>query len=205
MSQHAALPQGNPFASRWVRPGALPYLFPRGEKVQTLVERLQTNGWWGQIVGPHGSGKSTLLASLLPELERTGRKPRQVALHDGQRRLPSPVMHWIRQQRLGQASILVIDGYEQLSYLSRLCLKCQCGRLGMGLLATSHQSVGLPNLYRTAVTVETAQQVVAYLLAGRSQQVNPHDLCRQLAARSGNLREALFDLYDWYERLEPRG
>src|ERR1700733_2507071 len=131
MTRTAVLPRSNPFASRWVRPGALPYLFPPGEGVQMLVERLRINGGRGQIVGPHGSGKSTLLASLLPELERTGRKPRLVVLHDGQRRLPSTVTQWLRDERRGQEWLVVIDGYEQLSYWSRFRLKRQCRRLGM--------------------------------------------------------------------------
>ena len=146
MTRTAPILLSNPFASRWVQPGALPYLFPAGESMQMLLERLQINNWWGQIVGPHGSGKSTLLASLLPEMERFGRKPRLVALHDGQRRLPSAMMQWIGQERKGQNQILIIDGYEQLSYWSRFRLKHHCRRLGMGLLATSHHSVGLPDL-----------------------------------------------------------
>ena len=46
------------------------------------------NGWWGEILGPHGAGKSALLATLIPAVERAGRRPVLVELHDGQRRLP---------------------------------------------------------------------------------------------------------------------
>src|SRR5262245_4595947 len=63
----------NPFSTRHIRPGALPYLFPPGESAAGLVDRLQAAGWCGQIIGPHGSGKSTLLAALVPALEAAGR------------------------------------------------------------------------------------------------------------------------------------
>src|SRR5262249_23632578 len=87
----AAVPplSGNPFATRRVRPGAIPFLFPTGESVGQLLDRLRAAGWWGQVVGPHGSGKSTLVAALLPELCQAGREPLLLVHHRGEReRLP---------------------------------------------------------------------------------------------------------------------
>ncbi len=37
------------------------------------------------------------------------------------------------------------------------------------------------------------------------ENVGTDDVNRRLAARSGNLRETLFDLYDWYERHRRTG
>ena len=101
----------NPFATRHVRPGAIPYCFPPGIDAARLVERLAAAGWRGQIVGPHGSGKSTLLATLLPAIEGRGRHPRLIALHDGQRRLPERLE---RMPTLDEPTVIVVDGYEQL-------------------------------------------------------------------------------------------
>ena len=60
----------NPFATRFVRPGAMRYHFALGEseteahrRYRELVRDLVAKGA-GLIVGPHGSGKSTLLRSL---------------------------------------------------------------------------------------------------------------------------------------------
>jgi len=69
--------EANPFATRFVRPGSVPFLFAHQETVEQLVDRLGKARWYGQIVGPHGSGKSTLLASMLPGL----RAERPVALY----------------------------------------------------------------------------------------------------------------------------
>jgi hypothetical protein len=191
----------NPFATRFVRPGAVPYFFPPGESAATLAGRLRETGWWGQVVGPHGSGKSTLLAALLPELRRAGLEPLVATLHDGQRRLPGEV--WRAEWRA--ATVVVVDGYEQLSGWQRFRLKRRCRRYGCGLLVTSHGTVGLAELYRTPVAEETAERVVEFLLARSEQAVTPEEVRGRLSARAGNLREALFDLYDLHElRREAR-
>jgi hypothetical protein len=191
---------GNPFSTRHTRPGAMPFLFPAGEGAETLIGRLRRNGWRGEIVGPHGTGKSALLMALVPAIERAGQTPLLVTLHDGQRRLPLDVN---RESQLQPPTLLIVDGYEQLSRWSRFWLKRLCRRRGLGLLATAHDSVGLPELYRTAADAELFQKIVEQLMAGQPCPWNVADLTARLARHGGNLREALFDLYDLYEQRGP--
>src|SRR5687767_3485333 len=99
----------NPFATRFTRPGALEFLFAGDESIGGLVSKLSANCWRGQIIGPHGSGKSTLLAALLPALETAGRRVIQLDAR-GPFALPAA---------LDSATIVVVDGYEQLSWWSR--------------------------------------------------------------------------------------
>jgi hypothetical protein len=187
----------NPFCTRRVRPGAIPFLFPPGEDVETLVRRLQRNGWWGEIVGGHGSGKSALLATLIPQIEQAGRHATLVELHDGQRRLPLDLS---RDSRLKPPLVLIVDGYEQLSRWRRFLLRRHCRRRGWGLLVTAHVSVGLPELFRTVASPELAERIVGQLMAGRLPPCTASELAACLARRGGNLRETLFDLYDLYEQ-----
>jgi hypothetical protein len=195
-------PRDNPFASRHIRPGALPFLFGRGEGLAELMERLAGQGWWGQVVGPHGSGKSTLLAALLPELEHAGRRILAVRLNQENRVLGEEV--WQAAQRPGPR-VLVIDGYEQMSFWGRRRLKAVCRRNGHGLVVSCHRSLGLPELYRTVVTGELARRVLELLLTPTQRQsLAGVDVGRALAARGGNLREVLFDLYDFYEERTRR-
>jgi len=194
--------QENPFCTRRVRPGAIPFLFPPGEDAETLVRRLQENGWRGEIVGPHGSGKSALLAALLPSLERAGQQPLLIELRDRQRRLPLD----LRRQFLEKPpTIVVVDGYEQLGFWSRFRLKRLCRRRGWGLLATAPGAVGLPVLFSTVVTPELARTVVDRLLAGQTPPWTAEELNERLARHGGNLRETLFDLYDFYEQRRCGG
>jgi hypothetical protein len=196
------LPRDNPFASRHVRPGALPFLFGPGEGLAVLLERLAAQGWWGQVVGPHGSGKSTLLAALLPELERAGRRPLAARLNQENRILGEEV--WQAAQAPGPR-VLVVDGLEQMSFWCRRRLKAACRRTGHGLVVSCHRGLGLPDLYRTAVTAELARRVLDSLLTpGQRRVLDDFDLGAALAARGGNLREVLFGLYDLYEERTRR-
>jgi len=187
----------NPFSTTFVRPGAVPFLFPAGVGIADLVTQLETQDWWGQIIGPHGTGKSTLLAGLMQALVSAGREPLWYAFRDGVISLPS-----FRAEHLGlhPEAVLVIDGYEQLSSWRRWRLCRACRRSAGGLVVTAHASVGLPGLYNTSVDADMAQRVLSHLNRERTSNVSPEDLVQCLTIRKGNLREALFDLYDLHER-----
>jgi energy-coupling factor transporter ATP-binding protein EcfA2 len=195
-----SLTSDNPFCTRWVRPGAIPFLFPPGENAEKLADRLRQAGWWGEITGPHGSGKSALLAALTAAIERAGQRTVLVVLHDAERRLPVDLRN---DPRLRPPVLLMVDGYEQLSRWQRLALKRFCRRQGTGLLVTAHDSVGLPPLYRTVATLDVAAQIVAQLMGDRRPPFTPEEVSQRLSRRNGNLREMLFDLYDLFEQRRP--
>ncbi len=185
----------NPFSTRRIRPGAIPYVFSPNEDAASLVARLQANAWRGQIVGPHGSGKTSLVVALLPEIARAGREPILVTLHDGERSLAA---HQDEMDRATAATVVMIDGFEQLAFWNKWRVRAFCRRRASGLLVTAHASVGLPTLTTTAVDLVRAQRVLDSLLpdATGSDQA---ELQKVLAAHRGNLRDALFDLYDLHE------
>src|SRR5205809_770947 len=74
----------NPFATRFIRPGAIPFLFLDGNSAAAIVERLKANNWRGQIMGEHGSGKSTLVATLVPVLKAAGREVVAIKIAPGE-------------------------------------------------------------------------------------------------------------------------
>src|SRR5262245_8000246 len=127
----------NPFSTRFVRPGAVSFIFPAGVTVDSLVERLKQQNWRGAIVGPPGSGKSTLLETLIPAIEQAGRIVRKVGLHDDQRRLPDDFVWPDSSQPLG---VIVVDGFEQLGWWARRKLEVAHRRCSWGLLVTLHES-----------------------------------------------------------------
>ncbi len=201
-----AEPVGNPFSTRHVRPGALPYLFDEGQSAEAILERLAHRGWRGQIVGPHGSGKSTLLAALIARLEREGLKACLFSLHDGQRRL---IRHWARLVRRSGAKLIVIDGFEQLGCIERAWIDVACRARGWGLLVTTHDQVKLPVIFRAEPSLDTALAIVERLLGVDDSRAIRQVVEECFAAAGGNLREMLFALYDRYERGQagstPRG
>jgi len=185
----------NPFATRWVRPGAVRFQFPADTTASGLVARLEANGWWGEIVGPHGSGKSALLAVLAPAIEKTGRRVIRFELHNGQRRLPLPLGALEADAR----TVVIVDGYEQLGRWYRWRLRRRLQRQGAGLVVTTHISLGLPRLHETSVSLELAQRLTAELTRTHASPVTPHDVARLYPASGGNLRELFFVLYDLHE------
>ena len=177
-----------------MQPGALPYLFPDMTSVELLADRLADLDWRASIVGPHGSGKTTLLEQLLPECQRRGRQLQRFALHDGQRQLPPDRDHrWHRQ------TLVVVDGYEQLSRWSRWHLLWSCRRYACGLLVTSHQPAGLPVLYQTTVDLPRVQQIVDQLLSSTARRITAADVHSAFQAHPQNVRELLFALYDVHQ------
>lgn len=193
----------NPFSTRNVRPGVRSYLFSKGDSVGELIDRLEQFEWRAQIVGPHGSGKSTLVQSLRLLIHSAGKVTSVFELHDGQTRLQ---LDHAELASRGRESMLVIDGFEQLGWLTRRKIKSFCIKNQTGLLVTSHESVGLPTLFETSVSLETATSVVAQILASENAAsvISSVDIQSLYNSHGGNLRDLLFGLYDLYERRRRR-
>jgi hypothetical protein len=184
----------NPFASRFVRPGALPFLISEGADVPHLIECLRRHGWRGAIVGPHGSGKSTLLASVEDALRRAGCEVRKVTAGRSSVATTSR-----RAASGGRRRILMVDGYDLLPGWKRWWIRRCCRRAGDGLVVTAHRPVALPMLVTTSTSVTLALRLVA-MLGGTELAAEYEGLIRNSFARHrGNLREVWFDLYDRYE------
>lgn len=202
----------NPFSTRSVRPGALPFLFDHGEDAGDIVERLRQQNWFGQIVGPHGSGKSTLLATLRPALEAAGREMRLVQLQQSEGRIRNTIGKLIAGQhsplkklawhRFSASTQLIIDGYEQLGPLARWRVVRRCRRRRCGLLVTSHRDSGLPTIYTMQPRLELALALVRRLLP-TADVICQSDIEAAWRAQHGNLRELLFSLYDLFEQRRP--
>jgi energy-coupling factor transporter ATP-binding protein EcfA2 len=184
----------NPFCSRFVRPGALPYLFPAGASANQLVERLRMTAGWGQIIGPYGTGKSTLLATLVAALKEAQTSTVLVTLHDDQSALPETI-----HAASVAGGILAVDGFEKLSGWRRFWLRRVCRRVGAGLLVTAQADVGLPTLWETEINEPIAWRIIARLTEGQDITMSTNEIKSLLDRHHGNLREVLFELYDHYE------
>ena len=187
----------NPFATRFIGPGAIDYLFPPGISPDSLAVELQRNNWRGSIIGPHGSGKSSLLAALRPALEQLGRAIVFQQLQGGQRALDWPALAprtWTKQ------TLVIVDGYEQLSRWQRWQLHARRWQRGAGLLVTAHQPVRLPLLFMTKPTLELALGIVQRLLPESDDRILPADVAEAYTQQQGNLREMLLSLYDVFRK-----
>ncbi len=179
----------------------MPYLFGDGTTASDLVDRLREHRWLGQIVGPHGVGKSTLLATLLPEFSAASRSVQSVALHDSQRKLPKSFAGGLTWQ---SSDLIVVDGFEQLSWWRRRQLIRRCRRAGCGLLVTAHGDVGLPRLISMRPSLDAVQRVVERLQSEQPVQIGSEEVREVFQQQHQDARETLFALYDLYERCNRR-
>ena len=190
--------EGNPFSTRYVRPGKLAFRFAENDSAAAVVRRLRAGEWNGAILGPHGSGKTTLLAALRPELEAQGRVVVMLTVRQ-EARLP---MRFSRLLRLKRGTLLIVDGYEQLGIFARALLRWARRLRGFGLLITAHESQpGVEAVYVTKPCLSVAKELVGDLMADRLDLEVDHDTIREaFDATGGDVREMLFCLYDDYER-----
>jgi len=137
------------------------------------------------------------LATLHPAIERSDRSVCTIELHDGQRRIGVNLEDTVD---VDTPAVLVIDGYEQLGRLSRWKVKRFCRQHRLGLLVTAHTPVGLPDLFETTVTVELAQKIVEQLQGESARCVTAEDVALRFSHHKGDLRETLFDLYDFHQQ-----
>lgn len=195
-------PPSNPFSTKFVRPGAIPFVLPSEQSLDAIIDRLAARTWHGAILGPHGSGKSTLLAALAERMTARGRKVLLITLTAGESTLPvteEEAAKWSSDTQV------IVDGYEQLSWWSSSWLQRTCSQQGAGLLVTAHADIGMSVVHSTQVDAELACRIAAQLQANGVALVTDDDVRREFAECEGNLRELLFSLYDIYEERSRMG
>lgn len=191
-----AAPLRNPFATRHTRPGRLAPRDSAGMPLDlgALVSRVRDMRV-AAIEGPHGAGKTTLLVTLAGLLADAG-------LHAGTLRARAwrdgpTVLRAVR--RAAPATILCVDSWETLGRPWAGLVRVVAASRGIGLLVTSHAATGLPTLVRCATSAELLRRLVAEL-PGHAGLIDAADVDQAYARRRGDIREALYDLYDRFER-----
>ncbi len=198
--------QPNPFSTRFIQPGAISYECFDGGTVTELAEHfLKLPSKRGIIVGPHGSGKSTLVASLVLKLPSIASHSRIHSLrfstdNSAAQSLNTAVKEWTPH------SIAILDGYEQLRFWSRLRVEKIARARSISILATAHRPVrGFETLWETSVTESSSRWVVEQLLlqselpSGVNELLQSEAWSRSRSKHGQNLRESLFDMYDWWQ------
>jgi len=194
-------PPGNPFATRFTRPGTVPPLDRRGRPldVAALAARLRTLAA-AAIVGPHGQGKTTLLVAIAAAWAADGLPVSLVRVRGCADVLPALATI----ARAAADALVCIDGWESLG-LGRWPLRQAARLLGRTLVVTSHGPAGLPVLHVCDTSRELLHAIVGHL-PDHGGRIDAADVTAAFERHGGDLRESLCDLYDRYERIAaPRG
>lgn len=194
-------PPTNPFSTRHTRPGSIVPLDGTGAPLDLplLIGRLRRAGGVGAIVGPHGSGKSTLLLRVADEIEAGGTSVARLRMRswrDGWRTIAA-------FRIVGRNGIVCIDGWECLAGPVRRLVRLLAWATGRGLVVTMHRRDSMPEL-ATCLTSPGLLASIVDRLPGRSDWygtlIGAEDVRTAFDRRRGDIREALYDLYDVFER-----
>ena len=187
---------GNPFCTRHVRPGRLPSFDAAGRPVDLAVvaDRFMALGASAAIVGPHGSGKTTLLGHLAELLQRRGVAVVRVRIERG--RDVVALADACRRARGG--GTVCVDSWERLGRPCALLVRRWAVGCGARLLVTTHRPGPFPTLWECRSTPAVLKAIVARLPCEPAPAVG--ELDDAFARASGDLREALFLLYDLFEQ-----
>ena len=194
------IPATNPFSTRHTRPGCIVPLDGHGLPIDVdgLLDRLRRVGGTAAIVGPHGSGKSTLLVKVADALEASGVRVMRVRLRTW--RDVAGVVDAIK--RTGRRGAVCVDSWECLSVVIRGLVRLAALARGCGLVVTTHHDGGMPVLARCHTSRALLESIVGRL-PGRAHWygtvIQSQDIEAAFGRRRGDIREALYDLYDVFE------
>ena len=203
--------RSNPFSTRFIQPGALPYEFFGQTNANALAQRLLSlRSKRGMIVGPHGSGKSTLVQSLFEPISLLAPAARLHPLRFSSDKVTNRIA--LRERKnWANGSIVILDGYEQLPFWTRMFVEWMVRGKAATLLVTMHKPrLGFELLWQTTTDNRTAEWVIGQLLPENEREETIVRLMRSpdwtaSRMRNGeNLRESLFDMYDWWQKDSNR-
>ena len=192
----------NPFSTRFVQPGAIPWL-ATDISLRAVLFRLYDVDNRAIICGPHGSGKSTILSHLASVAQREGLKVHCLRIRS-----------WIDAIRVMRVfatinpkqSLVSVDSWELLGFLGWFL--CQFADFrGLCVVVTVHERPwwnNWPVLLNTKADDKTFRLLVHELMAkyagSKTIEFSGAMLRDVFQRHSGNLREGFFELYDHYER-----
>lgn len=175
---------------------------PQGIDWPALMHRLNGLGRRAAIVGPEGTGKTTLLRELGGRLKQQGYRTRWLQV-GRDRRLPRRALAEATTD-LGARDVVLFDGAGHLLPPRWWWLRRRCRDAG-GLIITAHFGRRLPVLLRTRTDAALLCSLIAELLPDVSPAHWPADPQALLHRHGGNVREALFELYDRFARMPAVG
>ncbi len=192
----------NPFSTRFVQPGAMPWL-ATDISLRDVLFRLYDVDNRAIICGPHGSGKSTILSHLASVAQREGLKVHCLRIRSW---IDAICVMRVFATINPKQSLVSVDSWELLGFLGWFL--CQFADFrGLCVVVTVHERPwwnNWPVLLHTKADDKTFRLLVHELMtkyAGSKTIEFSGAMLRDVFQRhSGNLREGFFELYDHYER-----
>lgn len=181
--------ENNPFSVSKIH--NLPYQFS-GANMNTILRNWSSQNYRGIIKGNHGVGKSTLLKEIVCHLKRRDEKINYIFLNNKKKLCTIDLINLLR---LDKKFIVVIDGWEQIGFFYKILLYIKFKSL-KGFIGTSHQNTIFPVIFEASTDFKTFSDLVMKLIAEYPEKMLP-DLRMLYDKNNGNIRDCLFELYDF--------
>jgi len=186
-----------------------PFSTHRVERILSFDPQLSGTSWeeierrWialemrASLVAPHGAGKSTFMDAFQGRLETSGHSVLRLFLNQESNKLEGQQWNLLE---LCRQQIVMLDGEEQLGYLSRrrfyqLTQNCS------GLIITRHKPAELPQLFSLDPNIQLLTTCIERLAPKHLSQLQPM-LSGWWHEHDGNIREILLQCYDSVQNLE---
>lgn len=189
----------NPFAARFLDPARANWIEPVPSQLESWTTQLLEGPRIQTIVGPHGCGKSTLLHTLCSRLAERRATVNQIWIAADRTPWNRHLRRLLRQS--DGESFAAVDGLDAWPLRQRRALKSFATRRNLRVVATLHTRDELPLLADLQPDFLTLTRIVERLTSRIPPSCHPD--CKLLqhlfSYHRGNLRDVLFDLYDWWE------
>lgn len=186
-----------------------PFSTHRVERILSFDPQLSRTSWveigrrWmalysrASLVAPHGAGKSTFMDAFQTRLETSGHSVLRLFLNQESNKLDN--IQWQMLEH-SQQQVVMLDGEEQLGYLSRrrfyqLTQNCS------GLLISRHKPAKLPQLFSLEPDIQLLTTSIDRLAPEHLSQLRPM-LSEWWREHDGNIREILLRCYDSVQNLK---
>ncbi len=218
----------NPFSAKYLAPGYGEFIVPptwdrllacrptgssagndRDQYLLAITHRFQNANSVGQIVGPHGCGKTTLAHAMVARLNEGFGNVRWMTIRNRQ---PMPFgSTWLAIQEIGSGfscgphkSLLVVDGFESLSWVNRMLMLANIRIAGMGLLVTTHRRhPGIAVVQKLQPDKTHFRKIALSKCGSTIRGISNATMDRAFDSAQHDYREALMRLYDLASRSGP--
>ncbi len=218
----------NPFSAKYLAPGYGEFIVPttwerllacrptrtaagtdRDQYLLAVTQRFQQANSIGQIVGPHGCGKTTLAHAMVAQLSEDFGDVRWLTIRNRQ---PTPFgSTGLAIQEISPGffcashkSLLVVDGFESLSWVNRMLMVANIRIAGMGLLVTTHRRhLGIAVVQQLQPDKTHFRKIALSKCGSTNRGISNAIMDRAFDSAQHDYREALMRLYDLASRSGP--